>query len=100
MSSRCAPEAAHHLDGVAFGFELAEPVEDPPSAHAGDRDEVADGYAFGWCGGQCTSEDRVRVVLLVCGGWLACAGITWPAGSVIGARLTKGLRRWQQGPCG
>jgi hypothetical protein len=49
----------------AFSGELAEPAQDPPPAHAGHRDEITDGNAFGWCCGQRASQDRVRVFLLV-----------------------------------
>lgn len=39
--------AAYGLDGEAVGGDLVQPVENPPSAHAGYREEVADGNAFG-----------------------------------------------------
>ena len=40
----------------------------PTQAHAGDRDEVADGNAFVWRGGRrAASEDRVRVRASVLG---------------------------------
>ena len=58
-----------------------EPVEDPPSAHAGNGSEVADGNAFDQCGGQRASQDRVRVLVLSLGKWFACAGLAaqWSA---------------------
>jgi hypothetical protein len=84
------PVAAYGLDGVAVGGELAEPVEDPPPAHAGNCDEVADGNAFGWCGGQRASEDRVWVLLPVAGVRLVCAGIVGYGGPVAGAGVSRG----------
>jgi hypothetical protein len=91
--------AAYGLDGVAVGGELAEPVEDPPPAHAGNCDEVADGNAFGWCGGQRASEDRVWVLLPVAGVRLVCAGIVGYGGLVAGAGVSRGCGAGG-GPCG
>jgi hypothetical protein len=58
-----------------------EPVEDPPSAHAGSGGEVADGSAFDQYGGQRASQDRLRVLVLSLGKWFACAGLAaqWSA---------------------
>jgi hypothetical protein len=70
------PVAASDLDGIALSAKLAQPVEDPPSAHAGNHDQVADWNAFVWRGEQCAPQNRVRVLLPASGKRIAgCVGL-------------------------
>ena len=63
QSRRCPPVAAHGLDGLALGGELAQPVENPPSAHPGNRDELADGNALRGRTGKRVTQDAVRILV-------------------------------------